>query len=65
MQNCNKFICMNHIANTSIENNNNEIIDEENVQKSSESEFQNMLNLLKKICAQMLSSSKNENESIL
>ncbi|KAF7399064.1 hypothetical protein HZH66_006961 [Vespula vulgaris] len=47
-------------------NNNNKIIEKENVQKSSESEFENILNLRKeKRLARVLSSSEDENESIL
>ncbi|KAF7401502.1 hypothetical protein HZH68_007322 [Vespula germanica] len=45
-------------------NNNNKIIEEENVQKSSESEFENILNLRKeKRLARVLLSSEDENEN--
>ncbi|KAF7381591.1 DNA polymerase epsilon subunit 2-like [Vespula maculifrons] len=47
------------------ENSDNKIIKEENVQEFSESEFENILNLCKRRCARMLSSSEDENESIL
>ncbi|KAL2740076.1 hypothetical protein V1478_000217 [Vespula squamosa] len=46
------------------ENSNNQLIDEENIQEFSESEFENILSLRKRRCTCMLSSS-DENESIL
>ncbi|KAL2745596.1 hypothetical protein V1477_006160 [Vespula maculifrons] len=47
------------------ENSNNKVINKENVQEYSESEFENILNLRKRKRTRMLSSSENENENIL
>jgi len=47
------------------ENSDNKVINEENVQEFSQSKFENILNLCKRKCARVLSSSKDENESIL
>ncbi|KAF7387759.1 hypothetical protein HZH66_010526 [Vespula vulgaris] len=47
------------------ENSNNKVINKENVQEYSESEFENILNLRKRKRTWMLSSSENENENIL
>ncbi|KAF7389866.1 hypothetical protein HZH68_011723 [Vespula germanica] len=47
------------------ENSNNEVINKENVQEYSESEFKNILNLCKKKRIRMLSNSENGNENIL
>lgn len=48
------------------ENSDNEVLDKENIQDSSESdsEFENILNSRKRRCIQVLSSSEDDNESI-